>query len=83
MINFKCERCECTTTRKDKLKDHTFSKHYQKKFKCPECSVEFNRNDNLARHMKNHVDISIRVPEQLCKDINPIWGGGGRIPPPP
>ena len=69
MTNFRCQKCEFTTTRKDKLREHTFSKHYQKKFKCPECSVEFNRNDNLARHMKNHVDISIRVPEQLCKDI--------------
>ena len=65
VVNFSCESCEFTTTRKDKLREHINSKHYQKKFKCQ----EVNRNDNLARHMKNHVDISTRVTEQLCKDI--------------
>ena len=69
LTNFRCESCEFTTSRKDKLKAHIDSKHYQKKIKCLECSIEFNRNDNLERHMKKHVDISIRVPELLCKDI--------------
>ena len=27
------------------------------------------RSDNLARHMKNHVDLSSEDPEQICKSI--------------
>ena len=69
VINFRYDRCEFTTTHKDQLREHTFSKHYQKKFKCIECSAEFSRNDNLAKHMKNHVDLSSEDPKQLCKDI--------------
>ena len=42
-----------------------------KKIKCLERSAEFSRNDNLARHMKNHVDLSSEDPKQLCKDIKP------------
>ena len=54
MINFRCEKCEFTTNRKDKLKTHIESKHYQNKIKCPKCSVEFTRKDNLVRHMKEY-----------------------------
>ena len=48
------EKCEFTTNRKDKLKTHIESKHYQNKIKCQECSVEFSRKDNLVRHMKEY-----------------------------
>ena len=27
------------------------------------------RNDNLARHIKNHTDFSLEDPEQICKSI--------------
>ena len=27
------------------------------------------RSDNLARHMKKHVDFSLEDPEQICKSI--------------
>ena len=49
-----CEKCEFTTTRKDKLKTHIESKHYQNKVKCPECPTEFTRNDNLERHVREY-----------------------------
>ena len=30
------------------------------------------RSDYLKRHMKNHVDLSSKDPEEICKDIKPI-----------
>ena len=39
-----------------------------KKVSCKICSQVI-RSEILKRHMKNHVDLSLRVPEQLCKDI--------------
>jgi len=53
VTNFRCGRCEFTTTRRDKLKAHIDSKHYGKRFKCLECFAEFTRNNSLERHIKS------------------------------
>ena len=50
---FKCKKCEFTTSRKDKLKTHIESKHYQNKVKCPECPAEFIRPYFLEVHRRN------------------------------
>ena len=50
---FKCKKCEFTTPRKDKLKTHIESKHYQNKVKCPECPAEFIRPYFLEVHRRN------------------------------
>ena len=52
MINLLCKKCEFTTNRKDKLKTHIESKHYQNKIKCPESSVEFSRKDSMEKNKK-------------------------------
>ena len=30
------------------------------------------RSDHLKRHMKIHVDLSLKDPEEICKDIKSI-----------
>ena len=32
-------------------------------------SCKVMRSDNVKRHMKKHVDLSLEDPEQLCKSI--------------
>ena len=39
-----------------------------KQISCNICSKAM-RNDNLARHIKNHTDFSLEDPEQICKSI--------------
>ena len=44
-------QCEYQTTRKDKLREHQFSKH-QGKYQCLKCWKFFSRTDRLDRHLQ-------------------------------
>ena len=48
------DQCSYSSSRKYELKRHERLKHYQKKFKCLECSREFTRRNHLKRHIKKH-----------------------------
>ena len=80
MTNLRCEKCKFTTNRKDKLKTHIESKHYQNKIKCQECSVEFSRKDNLVRHMKEYhpqdplalMDVENHSPPTVVTSTPPV-----------
>ena len=48
---FECEQCEYTTARKDKLRQHTRSKHLMKNVRCEQCNFVTDRNKNLKWHV--------------------------------
>ena len=56
-INFLCDKCKCTFTRRDSYERHMKNKHPEdekqsKFFECERCEKKFTRNSDLNRHIK-------------------------------
>ena len=53
-LTFQCNQCESTFDQKFNLNKHIASVHGQKKIKCSNSDMEFNREDNLRRRIQVH-----------------------------
>mmetsp|Transcript_22036 Transcript_22036/g.43729 ORF Transcript_22036/g.43729 Transcript_22036/m.43729 type:complete len:167 (+) Transcript_22036:106-606(+) len=52
---FKCDQCEASFFRKDKLKEHIASRHVkERKHVCPECGKTFVLGHHLTKHLQTH-----------------------------
>ena len=49
---FKCEQCNYTNARKDKLQRHIRSKHIEKDIKCEQCDFVTDRKEALKIHIQ-------------------------------
>lgn len=62
----RCDQCDRMFQYRRGLLRHIKSQHgTASKFKCPTCHLEFNRKDNLDRHIKRHSQIggAVQQPE--------------------
>jgi len=62
-----CEECDKPFISAIKLKRHMLSHQDGKSFKCNRCSSQFNRLDNLKKHMNSQHQISL--PDMRCEKI--------------
>ena len=48
-----CDKCEHIFKKKEDLKRHEMSQHFENKYSCVFCKLAFTRSDNLEQHVKS------------------------------
>ena len=56
---YKCSQCDETFTRKETLERHIRNQHKDGKFKCKECGVILRNKEELADHLKTHLQCNL------------------------
>ena len=67
VLQFNCEHCVYSTTKKDHLEQHIQSVHEQIKETCETCGKNFSKKSNLNKHMKNKHSETLQKEETKRK----------------